>query len=300
MRLKEIDPFVRQILIGYVGESNSKDVNMTLKTVDCRLFYITDGTGEMIIRDKAYPLHKGCAILFQSGTRYIWNTKGASYIVVNFDYTNSFSHITSHFHPFKEGFFEHGHIFENIVFSDAVALNHPIWLRDAYNIESLLRTMASAFYIHDEFVREMLSAYMKAVIITVLTDYQKTSLSRSQTRDEAVHNILGYIQSHYAESITNEDIARLSHFHEAYANRIFKKSTGQTIHSFLTQYRISIARELLCTQNDPIHTIAYDTGFFDVPHFVKTFKRITGYTPSEYRAVHRTNLQDIDETNEKI
>ncbi len=57
-------------------------------------------------------------------------------------------------------------------------------------------------------------------------------------------------------------------------------------HSFSNKaykYRINMAMELLRSTNIEVREIAFMVGFSDLPHFIKTFKKHTGKTPSKYR-----------------
>lgn len=93
MLIKDISPFVRQTLVMSLNTKNEYEVSNELCTYDSRLFYITDGCGEMIIENKHYFLKPGCAVLFISGTKYTWKVNNIDFITVNFDYTQDFSHI---------------------------------------------------------------------------------------------------------------------------------------------------------------------------------------------------------------
>ena len=73
------------------------------------------------------------------------------------------------------------------------------------------------------------------------------------------------------------------HMNPVYINRVFKKNTGVSIHAFLVNYRITAAMEILRSGSMSVKEIASMVGFSDLPHFTKTFKRITGITPGRYR-----------------
>ena len=64
---------------------------------------------------------------------------------------------------------------------------------------------------------------------------------------------------------------------------LFKKSAGTTFSHYLTNLRITNAKKLLTTTDISINEISLKTGFNDYFYFLKTFKKYTGHTPSEYR-----------------
>jgi YesN/AraC family two-component response regulator len=64
----------------------------------------------------------------------------------------------------------------------------------------------------------------------------------------------------------------------------FKKETGKTVNEAITEFRMEKACDLLQNSGRPIALVAADTGFADQNYFARTFKRMFGVTPSEYRA----------------
>lgn len=94
---------------------------------------------------------------------------------------------------------------------------------------------------------------------------------------------LQYIQDNYAEKITIQDIADYVKIHPSYLSAIFRKKLNQSVNSYINSHRINIAKQLLRNSDTSITDIALLTGFYDAQHFLKTFKKIAGQTPSEYR-----------------
>lgn len=71
--------------------------------------------------------------------------------------------------------------------------------------------------------------------------------------------------------------------------RLFKQFTGLTPNNYHILKRIERSKTLLQSQDDLL-SIAIDTGFYDAPHFVKHFKKITGVTPIAYRQAMLCNI----------
>ncbi len=92
-----------------------------------------------------------------------------------------------------------------------------------------------------------------------------------------------YIQENYAEKITIKDIANHINIHPSYLSAIFRKHLNQSVNSYINFHRINIAKQMLRNSDSSITDIALLTGFYDAQHFLKTFKKNTGLTPSEYR-----------------
>jgi AraC-like DNA-binding protein len=287
MRLEEIKPFVRQALIASINSNTKDDVFYELQSSDCRLFYVISGSGDMTIHGVTYSLSPGCAILFQSGTRYIWQTSqetAIDYIAINFDYTLRFSAIKKPFHPVHVERFSSEDVLENILFEDATVLNRPIVLYNAGAIESRLRLLTTEYNMADRYYSdELMSTVLKSVIISMVREARLSKEDRRRRDASLTRDIIQYIQSNYDKEISYEMLADSFHMNPVYINRVFKKNTGVSLHVFLVNYRITTAMEILRSGSMSVKEIASMVGFSDLPHFTKTFKRITGITPGRYR-----------------
>ncbi len=72
----------------------------------------------------------------------------------------------------------------------------------------------------------------------------------------------------------------------AYLGRIFKNATGQSFSTYLNNLRIEHSKMLLNETNGTVHEIARKVGYNSTNYFVNTFKKYTGYFPSQYRTLH--------------
>jgi AraC family transcriptional regulator len=97
------------------------------------------------------------------------------------------------------------------------------------------------------------------------------------------HRILEFIEEYLGENFGLESLAStvgLSPFH---FSRKFKAEFGQTPHSFIIRKRIERAKTMLQKGNISMTAVALDCGFSDQSHFCRTFRRMVGVTPAEYR-----------------
>ena len=98
-----------------------------------------------------------------------------------------------------------------------------------------------------------------------------------------VTNVVEYISMHYNENISLETLAKNNAMSVPTLMRLFKTAIGTSPANFITMQRISRAKILLTNTNMSITTIANETGFFDNAHFTRTFKKLTGMSPTHYR-----------------
>ncbi|MBR5329442.1 MAG: helix-turn-helix transcriptional regulator [Firmicutes bacterium] len=114
-----------------------------------------------------------------------------------------------------------------------------------------------------------------------------TNPNNPETADSRLKEILSYLQTHYNEKITLEQIACHIHLCANECCRFFKKNTGKTIFQYLSEYRIEQSIRYLSQTSLPISEIAYTCGFSSTSHFIDRFKKRTGQTPLEYRKSHK-------------
>lgn len=86
------------------------------------------------------------------------------------------------------------------------------------------------------------------------------------------------------QSLSLNQIAEALNVSTFYFCKLFKKATGLTFTDYLARTRIERAKTLLLNPNIRISEAAYDSGFTSITHFNRVFKRVTGKSPSAYRA----------------
>lgn len=95
--------------------------------------------------------------------------------------------------------------------------------------------------------------------------------------------IRAYIQERYDTDISLQDAAGALGYSDAYFSKIFKQYFGRNFTVYLTDFRVTKAKELLRDITANIKDIGTRVGFHDSNYFARVFKRTTGMTPSEYR-----------------
>lgn len=102
---------------------------------------------------------------------------------------------------------------------------------------------------------------------------------------EALAPVLSFIEKNYASSITLDELSAVARLNKYYFCRMFKKATNSTVTDFINWVRIYKAQRLLTGTRKSISEISYETGFYSISYFNRTFRKITKLTPSEYRKV---------------
>ena len=97
--------------------------------------------------------------------------------------------------------------------------------------------------------------------------------------------IASYLQKHFKEIISIEDISKELNLSSSYISHTFKDSTGYTVMQYLMEYRLIQAKYLIevVGENKTIKDISRECGFESDAHFNRFFKNKIGATPNEYR-----------------
>lgn len=100
---------------------------------------------------------------------------------------------------------------------------------------------------------------------------------------EAIH----YIQDHYMDNPSVDQLADICHLNRNYFTRLFKQELHMTPSQFILTYRINQSCELLASTNRSIRDIAEQIGYSNQFNFSSAFKRVKGMTPMEWRRRYR-------------
>lgn len=98
-----------------------------------------------------------------------------------------------------------------------------------------------------------------------------------------VVRICDYIAGNFREDIDSVDIAVAADIHPKYAMTVFRKSTGMTLNDYINLMRLSYAQALLMRDDASVLTIAMESGFGSLSAFNKSFRKMAGKSPSDFR-----------------
>lgn len=103
----------------------------------------------------------------------------------------------------------------------------------------------------------------------------RISLVRKHIRD--------FIEAHYMEEISMQDVAKAMGYSDAYFCKLFKQCFHVNFSTCLNEYRVEKAKQMMENPRINVKDISGACGYSDSNYFARVFKRITGQTPSEYR-----------------
>ncbi len=127
----------------------------------------------------------------------------------------------------------------------------------------------------------LISGYLSVILDLIL---KHSKLSTNEYLDGVLYQqIVSYISRHYTEDITLKSISKRFGYNEKYLSYTLHKLTGINIRKLIALYRINKAKELLSISQNDVANIALTCGFSAINTFNRTFKELTGFTPSEYK-----------------
>lgn len=137
----------------------------------------------------------------------------------------------------------------------------------------------------DEYIRDMKIYEKLTALLTLLMaeSWQPGEQKRSIRRRQNLQEIKEYLDNHYAEKITLDDLAERFYINKFYLTRIFKEQFGVPVNGYLLQLRITHAKQLLRFTDWTIERVGQECGMDDPNYFARAFKKIEGTTPGEYR-----------------
>lgn len=244
---------------------------------------ILGGKGHFFIEGTEYPVEEGNVILLNPDTRHQSASDGEPALCecylafTNVDYTNCIKNTLPLFRD------------HSIITKLPQELKKELFrLCNAIDREN--KSCDSGRYF-------MLKAYLIQVLC-LLERYQKQQRDedlkrRTHTRYEfksinkkyIVNQITKYMEEHYQEKISLDQIAANIYLSSFYISKLFKSETGDTPINYLISLRMNKARQLLDENPDcSIQTVASAVGYEDAYHFSKLFKKYYGLSPLHYKA----------------
>jgi AraC family transcriptional regulator len=100
--------------------------------------------------------------------------------------------------------------------------------------------------------------------------------------------VCAYIDAHIIEPILVADLCALVQRSEAHFSRSFKRTFGESPHSFVVRRRVELAAQYMLTTDAYLNDIALRCGFTDQAHLCKHFRQAAGHTPAAWRRAHRS------------
>lgn len=129
----------------------------------------------------------------------------------------------------------------------------------------------------------MMNSVLYEYLYLLTQKFPRENLSPQEKQNHYVQEALQYLETHYEENFSLQDISIQLNIERSYLYRLFKASVGVSMKDYLLDLRISRACSLLSDTNLSISDIARSVGYDDPLYFSKLFKKKKRCAPSRYR-----------------
>ena len=132
--------------------------------------------------------------------------------------------------------------------------------------------------------RNLLSEIWLLLLEELKNTQAKSTAPKNQDR---ILTMMAFIQENYTEKLTVDEIAQAASISPRECLRCFQATLHRSPMTYLIEYRVQAAAKLLENTNYPVSEVAMQTGWGSSAYFTKTFRRLQGKTPLEYRKTYR-------------
>lgn len=279
LNFNDIHPFARHV---HLLDKNIQESANDVRAYDNRLFYCISGKGTIDIDHISYPVKSGMLFLWKAGIPYHYapdSDNPMQLLAINFDFTHTHSHLILPIPPDHTNTYDDNRQLEDVLFSDADIFNKPVILSAQNHLADKLLELNEEYQTKKKFYSQRCSG----LLLNVFSHIAITGDSQTAKTNTLVDSIISYINKHYANNLSNQQLGELFGYHPNYLNQLFTRYTGESLHHYLQNIRIMHAISLLQNTDLPVFTIATKVGFHDFPHFSRYFKDKTGYAPTDFR-----------------
>ena len=164
------------------------------------------------------------------------------------------------------------------------------------NMKKLYHTFSTNEVIYEVFLSKLLTDIFTDMLVSASCDTvhdmqkegrlepeQKVQLQENPPTTNSMEVILSYINEHFAEKLTIEQLAKIVSLSPYHFIRVFKSRVGFTPHEYLLHTRLDNSKYLLMTTSLSIKDICFHCGFSSESVFCAAFKKNIGLTPMEYK-----------------
>lgn len=255
------------------------------------LLYVHEGEGSVIVNQHTYEMRPGMLFLFQP-----------------FQLHKIFANVSKDT-PYKRTIA----FFDPSVFAESLAhfpLRHSLFMKiwqgrstgPAFDLTQEIQQVEDGFSNYDEISKQGRGQEQEEVTLLLLELMGRIHKASGRVRHQETietdgralrysEKIMQWIEMHYAEEVSLNQLAEWLHLSKFYVSRVFHEETGSHITDYLTARRIKQASRLLQSTTQSIEQVGIAVGYPNVSYFIHMFKKVVGVTPLKYRQRHVAALK---------
>lgn len=227
-------------------------------------FIVLSGSGQLSYKDVGYTLNTGDCVFIDCKQPYFHSTSNDLWKL-------SWIHFNG---PTA------ANIYSKYIERGGIPAFHPSNCSAYTKVYMSLYNIAKSYsYVRDMEINEGLSK----LLVLLMADSWHPDLSRPSTKKANLITIKNYLDENYTKKITLDELAERFFINKYYLTRVFKEQFGTSISSYLLSIRITHAKSMLRFTDKTAEDIGIETGIGAGYYFSRTFSKVEGMSPSEYR-----------------
>ncbi len=266
---------------------HSGNVNVHKHADFTELVIVLDGKALHVVGDDVYTISKGDVFVIGPNTNHEFKDS-VDFIPCNIMFRPSF--FFEHIFQMKESsgfhalFYLEPYMNQEGHFKSRLKLNYDLFL----SVHELTDAMLREYESKQVGYQEIILAKFLELIVSLSRNYNIPNLKSGDSSDALlVAYGCSYIETHFKEQFTLDDVAKVCGLSKRHFSRIFKETYKVSPIQYLIELRLVYASKRIERTNDSITSIAYESGFSDNNYFSRKFKQFFHLTPHEYRKIKR-------------
>lgn len=255
--------------------------------------FICSGKGKHSINCNDFDIYKGDIFVMPPFVPHrIAASTDSDMVIYEFEFEPGFVNQSFESTENIESFFDFAYIEPFLVSEKSVKPCLNLSGRIQVDVEDILNEALKEYEEKPVGYKLLAKASLLKLLVLVGREFMR-SLEKSEAgtfyclQRDSILNAIKYINDHYADELSVEDIARRFSLSQSYFSYLFKTLTMKTFTEYLGSVRMSQAMELLRGSDKRVVDICFEVGFNNLNHFIRQFKRNTGRSPLSYRKSDR-------------
>ncbi|WP_019639607.1 helix-turn-helix transcriptional regulator [Paenibacillus fonticola] len=263
--------------IQYMSRKGSSSMRRPHEHPFFELYYLLNGERVYFMNDNVFTVKKGDLMIIKPHDLH--STASSDKL--------TFERILI---SFSKSFIEQGDASVAKILDHGASRLMRIPLKYQPEIERLLHAMLEECKAEQPHYTSLVRSYMNELLILLYRIQTTLQSLASHEYEHPMHQkiseIAQHIKSNYQEKLTLEQVAKQFYISPSYLSRIFTKLTGFHFREYIQVVRIREAQKMLLNSRESVQMISERAGFEHIAHFNKTFKKVSGTTPLQYRKRH--------------
>lgn len=257
-----------------------------------QIWYVTQGICIHKVEGQTYTMQVGDAFFIPPKVAHSTELteEDSNIICCEFDLESVLQHNVVPYDKIKEitGNISFSMLFQKELFSTRPQFS---FTKDGQKqMERLMNTMLEEYNRGDQYYEDFLQLQILQLLLIIAREMQKPSPDSASKSSlvfdkyrEMVAGAVAYIDVNFDKPLTLDGMCRISMVSKTYFCYIFKILTGKTFVEYLMEKRIDRSMTLLRDTDESIIEIGHAVGFHEPTHFSRTFKKLRGISPREFR-----------------